>query len=148
MNIVVNGQQYSDWASLPNDVKQTLAQTLPDLNSNGVPDLFEQPQGAAGVNTFSSVAVNVNGQTYTSAAEMPPEMQEMLRQALGGLTGLIAAPGTPQYGPPQPGAAPAPPSQSTPPPNPAAPQPGQVLLNGVPTDVEEKPKKKRWWQRG
>ena len=132
MNITVNGQQYDDWASIPPDVKQTLAQTLPDMNRNGVPDLFEQPQGAS---SFTSVAINVNGQTYTSAAEMPPEMQEMLRQALGGLTGLTGS----AVPPAQPGAAPA---QTAPLP------PDHVLLNGVPTPVEEKPKKKRWWQRG
>jgi hypothetical protein len=133
MNIVANGQQYNDWASLPPEVKQQLAQTLPDLNHNGVPDLFEQAPGASGSSTFSSVMVNVNGQTYTSAAQMPPEMQEMLRQALGGLNGLIGSPAPP------PGAA-------LPPPAPMA--PNQVLLNGVPTTVEAKPRKKRWWQRG
>ena len=136
MNITVNGQQYDDWASIPPDVKQTLAQTLPDMNRNGVPDLFEQPQGAS---SFTSVSVNVNGQTYGSAAEMPPEMQEMLRQALGGLTGLAGTAGPADQAGPAPGVASA---QATPLP------PDHVLLNGVPTPVEEKPKKKRWWQRG
>ena len=138
MNIIANGQQYNDWASLPPDVKQALAQTLPDANHNGVPDLFEQPRGTTGAANFSSLMVNVNGQSYTSAAQLPPEMQEMLRQALGGLIGT----GTP----PQPGPGNAAP-YSTPPPA-ASVTPGQVLLNGVPTSVEEKPKKKHWWQRG
>lgn len=138
MNIIANGQQYDDWASLPPDVKQQLAQTLPDANHNGVPDLFEQPPGTTGAASFSSVMVNVNGQTYTSAAQMPPEMQEMLRQALGGLSGLLGTPGaaSPPAAPGVPGAPP------------AAVQQNQVLLNGVPTPVEEKPRKKHWWQRG
>jgi hypothetical protein len=132
MNIIANGQQYSDWASLPPDVKQKLAQSLPDLNHNGVPDLLEQPTGAVGAGTVSSVMVNVDGQTYTSAAQMPPELQDMLRQALGSLSGLVG--------------------NAAPPPAPATGTqmpPGQVLLNGVPTPVDaEPPKKKHWWQRG
>jgi hypothetical protein len=139
MNIFSNGQQYNDWASLPPEVKQKLAASLPDLNHNGVPDLLEAA-GATGTNPLSSVMVNVNGQTYTSADQMPPEMQEMLRQALGGLTGLIGA-GTP----PQPGPGNAVPASAAPTTDVAS---DQVLLNGVPTHVEEKPEKKHWWQRG
>lgn len=131
MNIIVNGQQYADWASIPAGVRRMLAQTLPDMDEDGVPDLLEHPPGVTGSNMVSSLTVNVNGQTYTSADQMPPELQELLRQALGGLTGAGTAAPTP--------AGPA---------APAAPLPtDQVLLNGVPTPVDPKPEKKRWWQR-
>ena len=40
MDINVNGQNYSRWEDVPAEVRQQLAATLPDVDKNGIPDLF------------------------------------------------------------------------------------------------------------
>jgi hypothetical protein len=150
MQINVNGQSYSRWEDVPPEVRQQLAATLPDADKNGIPDLLEGnlsglPTGMPdGAQTFTSISVN--GQNVGSVGELPPEVQQVLRQAFG----WPANPGQPTYGPPATPAAPGTPaSPATPPPNAPWPlQPGQVMLNGVPTSVGESMEpKKPWWKR-
>jgi hypothetical protein len=146
MQINVNGQNYDKWEDVPAEVRQQLAATLPDADKNGVPDLFEGNLGGlpTDAQTFASTSIMVNGQQVQSAADLPPEMQAKLQQALGMLG--------PMFGP-APGAAAVPPPPGTPaaPSTPNAPwplQPGQVMLNGVPTTVGETAEvKKPWWKR-
>jgi hypothetical protein len=170
MHIVVNGQTYTSWESVPLEVKQQLAAKLPDANANGVPDLFEGgglPAGATSVVSTSSF--NVDGTNYSSVAALPAEIQSLLRSVLPGALGMGAAqaPQPPQapLPPPPAGAVPPPAPAPTPaapqapaaplaPTAPPAPAPplaeGEVMLNGVPTritGVTEQPKKKRWWRR-
>ena len=83
MQINVNGQNYSRWEDVPAEVRQQLAATLPDADKNGVPDLFETGALPAGAQTFASTSIMVNGQPVQSAADLPPEMQAKLQQALG-----------------------------------------------------------------
>ena len=130
VDINVHGQSYSRWEDVPPEVRQQLAATLPDSDRNGIPDLLEGnlsglPTGAPGdVQAFTSISVN--GQTVGSVGELPPEVQQVLRQAFGW-------PGT---------AAPAPSTAAGPL------QPGQVMLNGVPTDVAATAQPKNsWWRR-
>jgi hypothetical protein len=134
MQINVNGQNYTRWEDVPAEVRQQLAATLPDADKNGIPDLFEGNLSGlpAGAQTFASSSIMVNGQPVQSAADLPPEIQAKLQQALG----MIG----PMFGtPPAPGipAAPGTPAAATAvPPNAPWPlQPGQVMLNGVPTTV-------------
>ncbi len=130
VDINVNGQSYSRWEDVPAEVRQQLAATLPDADRNGIPDLLEGnlsglPTGTpGGVQAFTSISVN--GQTVGSVGELPPEVQQVLRQAFG-WPGTVAAAPAHAAGPLQ---------------------PGQVMLNGVPTDVGATAQpKKSWWRR-
>jgi hypothetical protein len=143
MQINVNGQNYSRWEDVPAEVRQQLAATLPDADKNGVPDLFEGNLGGlpAGAQTFASTSILVNGQPVQSAADLPPEMQAKLQQALGMLGPMLGTATTP----PTPGAPAAP---TAVPPNAPPLQPGQVMLNGVPTTVgDATPAKKGFLRR-
>jgi hypothetical protein len=138
MMINVNGQSYSRWEDVPPEVRQQLAGTLPDADRNGIPDVLEG--NLAGLPTTgtaqSFTSISVNGQQVGSVGELPPDVQQVLRQAFG----WPAAPVTAV--PPGPGApAAAPPNATWPL------QPGQVMLNGVPTTVGEPAAKKPWWKR-
>jgi hypothetical protein len=146
MQINVNGQNYSRWEDVPAEVRQQLAATLPDADKNGVPDLFESNLGGlpAGAQTFASTSILVNGQPVQSAADLPPEMQAKLQQALGMLGPMFGTATTPATQP-APGA-PAVPTAV--PPNASPLQPGQVMLNGVPTTVGDvTPAKKGLFRR-
>jgi hypothetical protein len=149
MLINVNGQNYSTWEDVPPEVRQQLAATLPDADKNGVPDLFEGNLGGlpAGAQTFASTSIIVDGKPVQSAADLPPEMQAKLQQALGMLGPMFGATATPTAAvPPAPGTPTAP--GGVPPNAPWPLQPGQVMLNGVPTVVgETTPAKKSWWKR-
>ena len=137
MEINVNGQVYSRWEDVPVEVRQQLAATLPDHDRNGIPDLVEGnlsalPGVALGdvVQTFFSV----DGRTVSSVGELPPDVQQLLRQAFGWPLAAAATAAT---------AAPPPPTTGD-----APPPPGQVVLNGVPTTVEKAvAPEKPWWKR-
>jgi hypothetical protein len=142
MQINVNGQNYSRWEDVPAEVRQQLAATLPDADKNGVPDLFEGNLGGlpAGAQTFASTSIMVNGQPVQSAADLPPEIQAKLQQALGMIGPMFGTAATP----PPPGIPGAPAAPNAPWPL----QPGQVMLNGVPTTVGEAIEvRKPWWRR-
>jgi len=145
MQINVNGQNYSRWEDVPAEVRQQLAATLPDADRNGVPDLFETGALPDGAQTFASTAIMVNGQPVQSAADLPPDVQAKLQQALGRLGPMFGTATTPTA------AVPAAPGSPAAPPTPNAPsplQPGQVMLNGVPTTVGDATEvKKPWWKR-
>ncbi|MDX6299540.1 MAG: hypothetical protein QOF53_754 [Nocardioidaceae bacterium] len=139
MLINVNGQSYTSWEDVPPEVRQQLATTLPDADKNGVPDLFEgNLQGLpAGAQTFASTSIIVDGKPVQSAAQLSPEVQAKLQQALGMLGPMFAAGTTPAAAP----GAPATPAATA---TSAIPlQPGQVMLNGVPTVVGGTPPPKK-----
>lgn len=152
MLININGQSYTKWEDVPEDVRKQLAATLPDTDKNGVPDMLEgnlsgmqammqsamQAGGTGQPQTFTSISVD--GQQVSSLGQLPPEVQELLRNTLG-----IAQPGSVAAPPPVPGAPAAP--GAVPPNAPWPLQPGQVMLNGVPTAVGAEPVKKSWWKR-
>jgi hypothetical protein len=146
VQINVNGQNYDKWEDVPAEVRQQLATTLPDADKNGVPDLFETGELPTGAQTFTSSSIIVNGQPVQSAADLPPELQAKLQQALGMIApmfGTAAMPGMPTTAvtgqppaTPVPGV-PAPPLTD-----------GQVMLNGVPTTVgAAQPPKKGLFRR-
>ncbi len=145
MQINVNGQDYARWEDVPAEVRQQLAATLPDADKNGVPDLFEGNLGGlpTSAQTFASTSIVVNGQQVQSAADLPPEIQAKLQQALGMLGPMFGTATTP----PPPGTPAAPATPGTPG-SPGPHQPGQVMLNGVPTTVDDATAvKKPWWKR-
>lgn len=142
MLINVNGQSYDRWEDVPLEVRQQLAATLPDADKNGIPDLLEGNLGGlpTGAQTFASTSIVVNGQPVQSAADLPPDVQAKLQQALGLLGPMLGATAAPASPPASPVAAPV---------NAPWPlQPGEVMLNGVPTVVgETAPARKPWWRR-
>jgi hypothetical protein len=145
MQINVNGQNYSRWEDVPAEVRQQLASTLPDADKNGIPDLFEGNLGGlpANAQTFASTSIIVNGKQVQSGADLPPEVQAKLQQALGLLGPMFGTPASPAA-PPAPGTPAAAPTPNAPGPL----QPGQVMLNGVPTTVGDTTAvKKPWWKR-
>jgi len=149
VQINVNGQNYDKWEDVPEDVRKQLAATLPDANQNGVPDVFEgnlaSLAAVAGAGQTSFTSIMVDGQQVSSLGQLPPEVQEMLRNTLG-----IYQPGSVAAPPPgTPGTTPVmPPGAGAVPPNASWPlQPGQVMLNGVPTTPGSEPPKKSWWKR-
>src|SRR3954451_14420447 len=83
VQINVNGQSYTRWEDVPAEIRQQLAATLPDADKNGIPDLFETGALPTGAQTFASTSIVVNGQPVQSAADLPPEIQAKLQQALG-----------------------------------------------------------------
>ncbi|WP_028651467.1 hypothetical protein [Nocardioides halotolerans] len=139
MLININGQSYTRWEDVPEDVRAQLAATLPDTDHNGVPDLLEgnlsgvqaMVQGAmqsGGTPAQSFTSVSVDGQQVSSLGQLPPEVQELLKNTLG-----IFQPGSVVAPPPATG---------------TSLQPGQVMLNGVPTTVGEAVEvRKPWWKR-
>jgi hypothetical protein len=146
MLININGQNYTRWEDVPEELRKQLAVKLPDADKNGVPDVFEGNLAslgdlAAGAQTVVT-SMSVDGQQFGSVAQLPPEMQELLRNTLG-----IFAPGS--VAAPAPGTPAAPAPAAVVPPNAPWPlQPGQVMLNGVPTVVgETTPAKKSWIKR-
>ncbi|MCW2756925.1 MAG: hypothetical protein JWO46_671 [Nocardioidaceae bacterium] len=132
MNIVVNGQTYDSWDAVPADVREKVAKAgLPDADGNGVPDLFEAKGGLpTGSSTTTSTVVEVNGQSFTSIDQLPPEVRQALQASLGGLLGTPAAPVAP-----------------TPPTTPGTPPPGQMVLNGETVTAEGDPAKKGFFKR-
>jgi hypothetical protein len=128
MLINVNGQSYTSWEDVPPEVRAQLAATLPDADKNGVPDLFETGALPTGPSTFTTSSLVVNGQPVQSAADLPPEIQAKLQQALGMLGPMLGGVAAPSASGPL--------------------QPGHVMLNGVPTVVgDSTPPKKGFFRR-
>jgi hypothetical protein len=138
MLININGQSYATWEEVPPEVRQQLAARLPDADHNGIPDLLEGNLAglgdlAAGGQPATFTSISVDGQQVDSLGQLPPEVQELLKNALG-----LAQPGSAATPGPTPGGAP---------PTGVPLQPGEVMLNGVPTAVGAEPAKKPWWKR-
>ena len=112
MDINVNGQNYSRWEDVPAEVRQQLAATLPDADKNGIPDLFETGALPTGAQTFASTSIVVNGQPVQSAADLPPEMQAKLQQALGMIAPMLGTATTPTAAVPPPPGTPAAPGDA------------------------------------
>jgi hypothetical protein len=128
VKIVVDGQEYDSWDQVPEEIRALMGGTLPDADHNGVPDLLEGgPIPTAGM-TVQSTAIDVDGVTYQSLADLPPQARAALEAA-----GLTGAPGATAPAPLPPAA--------------RAPATGQVLLNGEPVGANGSAKRQHWWQR-
>ena len=146
MLININGQNYTKWEDVPQELRAQLAAQLPDADKNGIPDVFEGNLASLGNLPTNGqpmiTSMTFDGQSVNSVGQLPPQVQEMLRNTLG-----IFQPGS--VAAPPPGTPAAPPAPAVVPPNAPWPlQPGQVMLNGVPTVVgETAPPKKSWIKR-
>ncbi len=76
--IEVNGKTYASVDDMPPDVRQTyekMMKLLADQDHDGVPDLV-QKAGQSQVSVEVSRTFTVDGQTYHSLEEMPPEVRQ------------------------------------------------------------------------
>jgi hypothetical protein len=80
-----NGREVSDPSELPPDMRKLLE----DTDGNGIPDIAERGKhgGLPGgdhleVETVTSTVFDVDGKTYRSIDELPPEIREAARAAL------------------------------------------------------------------
>lgn len=133
MEIFINGKRYTSLEEVPPQLRALVA----DANGNGLPDAFEgliaqaqagSAQDSPGVASISTSSYVVDGKSYASAADLPPEARQALEAA-----GLHLGP-VPEATPPQPATAAIPvepPSRGT-------------LLNGVP--LEEATRRRPWWK--
>ena len=94
--IVFNGQEYDSIDAMPPEVRATylaVVEAFADTNHNGVPDVFEGGAATSHVRVVTQVNITINGQTYHSPDEMPPDVRRIYTQAAqnGVLTGIPAA---------------------------------------------------------
>jgi hypothetical protein len=136
VKITVNGQEYDSWDEVPEETRALLGHALPDMDHNGVPDVFEG-KGEAGhfqarfVATERHVTTRVPGKgarpafrfdmTETNVRPVAPEFPDELADELPD-----------EF-------------RDLPRPTPAAPE-TPILLNGEPIGPDGQPlgKKHRW----
>src|SRR5512147_596328 len=78
--IIFNGKTYNDINDMPADERQVfeqMSQMFVDKNGNGIPDFLEGDIVKNVITARSTQAnINVNGRTYNSFNELPPEMRQ------------------------------------------------------------------------
>ena len=87
--IVIDGKTYKSVDEMPEDVRtkyENAMQSL-DQNQNGIPDVFENSTPIQGTtfNVTSATKIIVNGQTYDSLDQLPPELRAKYEQALNSM---------------------------------------------------------------
>ena len=105
--IVIDGKTYKGVDEMPEDVRRNYENAMqnfdkeqngtPDMlenmnpfadkNNNGVPDVFEglaSLQGAT-ANVMGTTKIVVNGQTYDSLEQLPPEIRAKYERAMGAM---------------------------------------------------------------
>ena len=84
--IVVDGKTYKSVDEMPEDVRTKYENAMRNLdqNQNGIPDVFENATSIRGstINVTSATKIIVNGQTYDSLDQLPPEVRAKYEQAL------------------------------------------------------------------
>jgi hypothetical protein len=87
--IVIDGKTYKSVDEMSEDVRRSYENAMRDLDKNqdGTPDAFEglaSLQGSTS-NVMSSTKIIVNGQTYESLEQLPPEFRAKYEQAMGAM---------------------------------------------------------------
>ena len=94
--IVVDGQVYNDVNEMPPDIRALYEDALRNANRNGMPDPyantdpFANQAGAINIQTGTPTVMNttrfvVDGQTFDSLDQLPPEARAKYEQAMGKL---------------------------------------------------------------
>src|SRR5215510_14396380 len=104
--IIIDGKTYKSVDEMPEDIRKKYEEALqnldkdrngvPDMlesknlfedkNQDGMPDAFEGLAALAGkVKVTGSTKILVNGQTYDTIDELPPEIRAKYEQAMGAL---------------------------------------------------------------
>ena len=93
--IVIDGKTYNSVEEMSPDVRakyeeamqnlktQKVMDVLGDKNQNGVPDIFENMPAAN--TTSTSMNIVVNGKTFSSIEDLPPEVRVKYEKAMGAL---------------------------------------------------------------
>ena len=92
--IIVDGQAYNDVNEMPPDVRALYEEALRNASRNGTPDPFASTDPFAGqpvsIQTEAPTFLNstkfvVNGQTFDTLDQLPPEARAKYEQAMGKL---------------------------------------------------------------
>ncbi len=84
--ISFNGKDYASLDDMPPDVRAAYQQIMgifADKDQDGTPDIFQG--GQANVISNSSTTIVYNGQTYSSADDLPPEARQKYEAAMSKL---------------------------------------------------------------
>jgi hypothetical protein len=82
VRVTINGVDYASWAEVPPEAKQQLLASgfFADADRNGVPDILEGRLPATPT-VVTTTSFSVGGRSYASFGQLPPEVQQALRQA-------------------------------------------------------------------
>ena len=101
--IIFNGKTYKSIEDMPANERQAfeqMSQMFVDANGNGIPDLLEGDVVKNVISAHSThTSINVNGQTYTSFNELPPELRQQVDGAFQMLSNMGVLNGTPEAQP-------------------------------------------------
>jgi hypothetical protein len=97
--IIFNGKTYNSIEEMPAHERQAfeqVSQMFVDANGNGIPDFLEGDMIKNVITARSTQAnINVNGQTYNSFNELPPEMRQKVDGAFKMLSNMGFLDGAP-----------------------------------------------------
>ena len=98
--IIFNGKTYKSIEEMPVNERQAFEQMskmFVDANGNGIPDLLEGDLVKNVITAHSTQTnINVNGQTYHSFNELPPELRQQVDGAFQMLSNMGILNGTPE----------------------------------------------------
>ena len=88
VRIVFNGREYASSDEMPADVRAlydaAMAQ-LADTDRDGIPDVVQRGGSMGGVLGIQHTAISLDGKTYRSLDEMPPDVRRRYDEAMAGL---------------------------------------------------------------
>jgi hypothetical protein len=97
--IVINGREYDSPDDMPPRVRAVYERLMADADGNGVPDLIDDARRddpGADSAFVSHESFVIDGKTYRSLDEIPPELRRMAREAMRGPRGEVGRPAIPQ----------------------------------------------------
>lgn len=77
MKIVFNGVEYDGVDAMPPDARRTFERLFPDEDRDGVPDLLQRARANVGAQTTT---YEVNGRSYASIEDMPPDVRRTFEE--------------------------------------------------------------------
>ena len=84
--ISFNGHEYNSPEEMPPEVRQLyqmMTSMLADKDQDGMPDIFASSHGDSAPTVFQTTQFIVDGKSYDSLDELPPEARQKYAQAVG-----------------------------------------------------------------
>lgn len=104
--IIFNGKTYNSIEDMPANERQAfeqMSQMFVDKNGNGIPDFLEGDMVQNVLAAHSTkTSINVNGKTYHSVEDLPPELRQSVDGAFQMLSNLGILQGMPEAQTPTP----------------------------------------------